>query len=171
MDQFLVIIRGAPASGKTTIAKKMRDYEKKVVWLKVDNFKPWFEENATVAKQRDVDEVALASLAHLLDKKFSVVMEKIFYDPYIIPLAVQEAEKRGIKTRVFQIDCPLELLQERDRNRDGIKEKCRKPMGDELIAKICQQLEDTYYQEAIKLDTGKLSVDECVVEINKALTG
>ena len=30
MEQFLVILRGAPASGKTTIAKLMRDYEKKI---------------------------------------------------------------------------------------------------------------------------------------------
>lgn len=170
MEQFLVIIRGAPASGKTTIAKKMRNYEKKVAWLKVDNFKPFYVENATLHEQRDVDEIALASLTHLLEKKFSVVMEKIFHNPYIIPLAVQEAEKRGVKARVFQIDCPLKILQERDRLREGVKEGCRKPMGDELIATIHKHLEETYYPEAIKLDTEKLSANECLAEIRSALT-
>jgi len=169
MTQFLVIIRGAPASGKTTIAKKMRNYEKKVAWLKVDNFKEFFAGIATLNEQRHVDEVALSALTYLLDNKFSVVMEKIFHDPYIIPLAIKEAEKRGVNTKVFQIYCPLSILQKRDRVRDGVKEGCRKPMGDKVIEMIHNQLEKTYYSEAIKLDTGQLSIEQCVDKINKEL--
>lgn len=100
--QFLVIIRGAPASGKTTIAKKLRDFDQKIAWLKVDNFKDFFSDEASLTEQRYVDESALATLKYLLDAKFSVVMEKIFYDPYIIPLAMNAAKERGIKCRVFQ---------------------------------------------------------------------
>src|SRR3989344_5709656 len=111
--QFLAVIRGAPASGKTTIAKKLRNFNKKIVWLKVEN--------------------------------------------------------RGIKVKVFQIMCSLATLQDRDRNRPGVKEGCRKPMGDEAIAKIYNQLERTFIPGAISLDTEQLSIDECVSLIKQSL--
>lgn len=167
--QFLVIIRGAPASGKTTIAKKLRNFDKRIVWLKVDNFKDFFAEKASLKEQKFVDECALATLKYLLDNGFSVVMEKIFFDPRIIPLAVKEAEKRDVIAKVFQIRCPLPILQERDRNRPGVKEGCRKPLGNKAIERICDQLEKTYYLGAISLNTEKLSVEECVKRIRKSV--
>jgi len=60
-------------------------------------------------------------------------MEKIFFDPAIIPQAVDAAADRGVEVRVFQIKCSLATLQERDRTRPGIKEGCRKPLGDKTI--------------------------------------
>lgn len=162
VEQFLAIIRGGPASGKTTIAKQMRDFSKKIVWLKVDNFKDFFAAEATQEEQKYVDECALATLKYLMDKGFSVVMEKIFFDPFIIPLAVKAAQERGIKSNVFQIKCPLKVLQERDRSRPGIKEGCRKPLGDEVIEKLYTKLENTYYPGAVELDTSSYSVEDCV---------
>lgn len=169
MNQFLVILRGGPASGKTTIAKKMRNYPNKVTWLKVDNFKDFFSEESTLDQQKYVDMCALASLEYLLDEGFSVVMEKIFFDPFIIPLAIESAKKRKIKSRVFQIRCPLRVLLERDRVRDGIKEGHRKPLGDEVIKKLFEQLEKTFYPGAIELNTAELTVEDCVKKIEQEL--
>lgn len=169
MNQFLVIIRGAPASGKTTIAKQLRDFGKKIVWLKVDNFKEFFSGEVSLDEQKFVDECALVTLEYLMDKGFSVVMEKIFFDPFIIPLAIEAAKRRDINVRVFQIKCPLEVLQERDRTRPGIKEGGRKPLGDEVIEKLYKQLEQTYFPGAIELDTENLSIDECVDKIKKEI--
>lgn len=169
MDQFLVIIRGAPASGKTTIAKSLRSFAKKIVWLKVDNFKDFFSAEASLEEQRYVDECALETLEYLLEKGFSVVMEKIFFDPYIIPFAVEAAKKRNIIVKVFQIKCPLHILQARDKNRPGVKEGCRKPLGDETIEKLYNQLENTFYPEAIALDTEKNSIEECVRIIKESV--
>lgn len=165
----MAILRGAPASGKTTIAKKLRSFENKVVWLKVDNFKDFFSGEATQEEQKYVDECALATLEYLLDKGFSVVMEKIFFDPFIIPIAAEAARKRNIKTKVFQIKCPLEILQERDKTRLGIKEGCRKPLGDETIRRLYEQLEKTPVADSIILDTASLSVEECVNRIKAEL--
>jgi chloramphenicol 3-O-phosphotransferase len=169
MKQFLVIIRGAPASGKTTIAKSMMDFDEKIVWLKVDNFKDFFSANENMERQKYVDECALASLKYMLDRGFSVVMEKIFFDPFIIPMAVRAAEEKNMIVKVFQIKCPLVVLQERDRNRPGIKEGCRKPLGDKKIEELFNQLEKTYYPGAILLDTAKHSIDECVSSIKQEL--
>ena len=169
MKQFLIILRGAPASGKTTIAKKLRDFNKKIVWLKVDNFKDFFSENPSFEEQKYVDECALASLKYLLDNNFSVIIEKIFYDPFIIPKAVAVAREKGISVKVFQISTSLKTLQERDRNRPGVKEGCRKPLGDQVIKNLFNHLKETYYPGAIDLDTEKLSIDECVDLITKAV--
>jgi predicted kinase len=169
MAQFLAIVRGAPASGKTTIAKKFRSFDKKVVWLKVDNFKDFFTGEASLKEQRYVDECALASLEYLLKEGFSVIMEKIFFDPFIIPKSIEVAEKHKVNVKVFQIRCPLETLLERDKNRPGVKEGCRKPLGTELITKLYNQLERTYYPDAIEIDTGSLSLDESVKVIKTAL--
>ena len=169
MNQFLVVLRGGPASGKTTIAKKMRNYPKKISWLKVDNFKDFFSEESSLDQQKFVDECALASLEYLLDKGFSVVMEKIFFDPYIIPLAIDSAKKRGIQSKVFQIRCPLSVLLERDRVRDGVKEGHRKPLGDEVIERLYDQLEKTFYPGAIELKTAELTAEDCVKRIEQEL--
>ncbi len=162
MKQFLVIIRGAPASGKTTISKQLRNFNKKIAWLKVDNFKDFFSDNVSPEEQKFVDESALATLEYLLDQGFSVIMEKIFYDPFVIPLAVAAAKKRNIRVVIFQIKCSLATLQERDRIRPGIKEGHRKPMGDEKIKDIYEHLEQTLYPGAIILDTEKYTEEECV---------
>lgn len=170
MSQFLVVIRGAPASGKTTIAKTMRSFEKKVVWLKVDNFKDFFSGEASPEEQKYVDECALSTLEYLLDKGFSVVMEKIFFDPFAIPLALKIAESKGVKVKVFQIKCSLTTLQERDRVRPGVPEGCRKPLGNNVIRNIYEQLENTYYPGAIELNTENTSVEECVGKISEELS-
>jgi len=169
MKQFLVIIRGAPASGKSTIAKNLRNFHKRIVWLKVDNFKDFFSGEVSLKEQKHVDECALATLEYLLGKGFSVVMEKIFFDPHVIPFAVETARNRSITTKVFQIKCPLSILQERDRNRPGIKEGCRKPMGDDVIEKIYNQLEKSFYPGAIVLDTEENTIKECIAVIKKSV--
>lgn len=161
MGQFLAIIRGAPASGKTTIAKVMRSREKKVVWLKVDNFKDFFADESDYFRGF-VDGSALATLEWLLDQGFSVVMEKIFLNPTAISKAIDVAKKRSVPSRVFQIKCSLATLHERDRNRPGVKEGCREPLGDKLIEEIWRKLEETFYEGAISLDTEKMSVEDCV---------
>ena len=76
--QFLVIIRGAPASGKTTIAKKLRNFKEKIVWLKVDNFKDFFAGEASLKEQEYVDNCALATLNYLLDSGFSITKKALF---------------------------------------------------------------------------------------------
>lgn len=165
--QFVVVLRGAPASGKSTIAKELRNFKRKIVWLKVDNFKPFFTEESSLAEQRYVDECSLATLKYLLDKKFSVIIEKIFFYPGIIDRYIQTARDKDICIKVFQIKCSLKTLQLRDKERPGIKEGCRKPLGDEVINKLYSQLENTYYKGAIPLDTEKDSIAQCIRTIKK----
>lgn len=166
MSRFLVILRGVPASGKTTIAKEFRNFDEKIAWLKVDNFKEFFAEDSSTALNY-VNGSAIATLAYLFNQGFSVVMDGVFRETNAIDQALALAGEKNIKTIVYQIKCSLSVLQERDRTRLGVKEGCRKPLGDDVIAEIYQKLETNPYPNAKMLDTEHLSLQECVEKIIK----
>lgn len=67
--QKLIIIRGAPACGKSTIAERLRNFEKKIVWLKIDAFKGFFAADAS-EMLGVVHETAAATLEYLLRGRF-----------------------------------------------------------------------------------------------------
>ena len=166
MKQVLVILRGAPASGKSTIAKKLRDYDKKIVWLKVDNFKPFFSDNTDLIVD-DVNKTAINSLIYLLDQGFSVIMEGIFQNPQYIQNAIDIAKQKNIFVYTYQLDCSLKTLRKRDKVREGIKEGCRKPLGDDVIERLYRVIKNNSFKEAVELDTEKVSIDECISLIQK----
>jgi chloramphenicol 3-O-phosphotransferase len=168
MNQFLVILRGTPASGKTTIARSMRDFEKKVAWLKVDNFKDFFAEDSSVALTY-VNGSAIATMKYLFDEGFSVVMDGVFQDTTAIADAVNVAKDKNIQYIVYEIQVSLEELLKRDKTRPGVKEGFRKPLEKELIAKIYQTLKDNPFSDALPLDTEHLAVEECVQKIHNDL--
>jgi len=166
MKQILVILRGVPASGKSTIAKSLRNYEKKIAWLKVDNFKPFFAENTDLILG-DVNNSAIVVLNYLLDQKFSVVMDGVFQDPLYIQKAVDLAKQNNIPTYVYELVCSLETLQKRDKTRPGIKEGCRKPLGDFVISNLSKIIEKNPFKEVVKINTEKTSLEECIKLIQK----
>lgn len=49
----------------------MRNFERKIVWLKVDNFKDFFADDASIALDY-VNGTAIATLEYLLNQEFSV---------------------------------------------------------------------------------------------------
>lgn len=169
MKQILIILRGAPASGKTTIGKNLRDFRNKIIWLKVDNFKPFFSEDLEETLPA-VNETALATLKYLLDQGNSVIFEGIFRNPIYIEKAMEYAKNKNIACIFYQLSCSLKTLQERDEVREGIKEGCRKPLGDEVIEKIYNELENKKIDGAIALDTENKSLQECIEIIRKNLT-
>lgn len=166
--QKLIIIRGAAASGKSTIAQKLRNYKKKIVWLKVDAFKGFFAEDASEAMEY-VHGSAIATLEYLLSQGFSVVMEGIFRNPDYITQSVKVAKKMGIPFKVYELECSRDTLKERDRERPLVKQGWRKPLGDKVITRLHDRVKESPWGGAEKLDTEKLSLDECVEKIRDEL--
>lgn len=167
--QKLIILRGAPSSGKSTIAKRLRNFQKKVVWLKVDNFKDFFAEDPSIALDY-VNATAINSLKYLLDQGFSVVMEGVVQNPQYIKQATELAKKRKIPYRVFKLTCSLKTLQMRDRHRPGVKEGYREPLGDKVIANLYNVIESNPYEESIELDTEKNNIEACIEIIKESFT-
>lgn len=166
MKQVLIILRGAPASGKSTIAKKLRDYDKKIAWLKVDNFKPFFAEETDIIVD-EVNKAAINSLEYLLNEGFSVIMEGIFQNPGYVDLAVNIADRKNIHSVVYQLFCPLDILENRDKYRNGIREGCRRQLGHEIIEKLFKVIEKNPLKKSEILETEKKSLNECLEIIRK----
>ena len=132
--------------------------------VKIDNFKEFFAEDSSVALNY-VNGSAIATLEYLFKQGFSVVMDGVFQETNAIDDALSLAKERNINAIVYQIKCSLSVLRERDQTRPGVKEGCRKPLGDDVLETIYQKLETTIYPNARDLDTEHLSPEECVKKI------
>src|SRR3989344_6876754 len=103
MSQKLIILRGAPATGKTTISENLRNFDKKIVWFKTDNFKPFFTDYLNEERALDaVFETCLATLNYLLDQGYSVIFEGIFKDPKYPLKAIEMGKSKNISVIVYQ---------------------------------------------------------------------
>ncbi|PJE62687.1 hypothetical protein COU88_03675, partial [Candidatus Roizmanbacteria bacterium CG10_big_fil_rev_8_21_14_0_10_39_6] len=118
MEQKLVILRGASCSGKTTIAESLRDYDARIAWISIDNFKRIFS-NFQDAALDDVNKSAIIALRDILSRGFSVIVDGIFKKPEHIQAVVREGEKMNISVVIYQLDCSLETLKLRDKSRKG----------------------------------------------------
>jgi len=166
MKQTLVIIRGASASGKSTIAENLRNFDKKIVWLKTDNFKPFFSNNEEKALDAVMD-TCLATLNFLLDKGYSVIYEGIFKRPEYVKKAIELGKTKNIPVAIYQLMCSLKTLQERDKTRIGVRKGCRKPLGDEIIASLYKKIVDNPIEGTIELDTENKALEECIEIISR----
>jgi predicted kinase len=166
--QKLIILRGAGGSGKSTIAQSLRNFKKKVVWLKVDGFKGFFAEDASNALEY-VHGSAISTLKYLLSQGFSVIMEGIFRDPKYITQSVEIAKQKSVLFKVYELECSLNTLQTRDKERPLVKQGWRKPLGDKVIARLHKNVEENPWKGANKLNTEKMSLKECIEKLNKEL--
>ena len=166
MTQKLVILRGAPASGKTTICKNIRDIDKNIVWLSVDGIKPIFSEYKNETLEQS-NKASLVMLDYLLSEGYSVIYDGIFKIPEHLRQAEEVARKKNIPLVVYQLEASLKTLQEREKVRDGVRHGLWQPLGDDLVAGLYQKVQDNPIEEAIKLDTENMSLEECLEVIRK----
>ncbi len=166
MDQKLVVLRGTTCSGKTTICKLVRDYDKKIAWVTMDNIKVIYanHEDRTLD---DANDTAVALVTHLLDKGFSVIIDGIFKKPWHYEDIVKIAKNKNVPVILYQLECSLEILKKRDKTRDGVKQGIWPPLGDELVESLYNSVENNPIEGAIKLNTEKLSPEECAKIIRK----
>jgi predicted kinase len=168
MNQFLLILRGIPASGKSTIAKNFRNFERKVVWLKTDNFKEFFAEDSSAALY-EVNNSSLTILDYYLSKGYSVIMDGVFQDSSVIDRAMSIAHEKHIRALIYVLTCSLSTSIQRDNNRPGVKEGVRKPLGIETMERIYAVVNNSSHPLAMKLDTEKVSIEECTKLIENRL--
>lgn len=166
MVQNLVIVRGPACSGKTTICREIRNYDKKIAMVSVDNTKLIFS-NFKDETLDDVHKSVNVILADLLDRGFSVVLEGILKKPIYTKEIIEIAKKRNIPYVIYQLECSLEALKARDRSREGVTKKGYDPLGDELIESIYKTVEGNPIEGAIKINTEEKTIEECIEIIRK----
>jgi len=166
MAQKLVILRGTSCSGKTTIAEVVRNYDAKVVWISIDNFKRIFS-NFHDAALDDVNKSAVVAIQDILDRGFSVIIDGIFKKQEHIQAIIEVARTKNIPYIIYQLDCSLETLKLRDKSRKGVKEGWFPPLGDELIASLYNTVVENPVEGAICLDTEMITLAECIKIVKK----
>lgn len=168
MSQRLVILRGTSCSGKSTLAEKLRDYDKKIAWLSIDNVKRIFSDfkDATLNLD-DVNQTAVITIKDLLERDFSVLVDGIFKNPAHLHAIRTLGEEKNIPVIVYQLDCSLEGLKQRDKSRRGIIEGWLTPMGDDLIESLFRKVNENPVEGAIRIDTEKQTIEECLKTIKQ----
>lgn len=166
MSQKLVILRGAPASGKTKLGESLRDFDKKIAWLSIDKVKPIFSDYRDESLDV-VNGAAMQMLSYLLAEGFSVVLDGIFKIPEHIQKAIEIGKAQNVPTIIYQLKCSLEVLKERDLNKEGVKEGWRDPLGDKVIESLFKKVEANPIEGAIELDTENKSLEECLEIIRR----
>lgn len=161
MKQKLLILRGAPASGKSSIARSLRDFEKKIAWIKVDNFKPFFADDASDALEY-VNGAANAVTEYLLSQGFSVIMEGVFQNPSAIEDALEIAKQKNISAQAFELHCSLETLLERDKNRKEVKSGHRRIMDESIMKTIYKTISNNPCKSAEIFYTENITLKESV---------
>lgn len=139
-----------------------------MIWLKVDNFKDFFD-ILDAAAMAFVHTNATTAPEYFLKEGFSVAMEGVFQNPDYAQQAVDIAKIYEIPCSTFQLKVRLAVLQQRDKVRPGVAQGCRKPLGNEVIAGIYTALEENPYPNAVVVDAEKMSVEECVSFIPNSL--
>jgi predicted kinase len=165
MKQVLIILRGAPCSGKTTLGKNLRNFEKKITWLSLDYMKPIFSEFKDETLEA-ANEASLNTLNYLFEQEYSVVFDGIFKNPEHLKKAIKIADNRNIPIVIYQLECSLKTLLARDKNRAWVK-RGADPLGDGLITSLYEKVINNPIKEAIKLNTEEKSLEECLKIIRK----
>ena len=166
---LVIIIRGPPASGKSTTGKRLRNkLDQKTAHIQVDFLKRMISKEIT-KESRDMSHESAQILTDVFLKKgWNVVIEELFiYNEYIGGV-VKIAEGLGCKVFIFELTAPLEVLIQRDASKNygvigGIK----------WLRKLYKLISENPEPRAIKIDTSKNSIDETVniilTEINNKL--
>lgn len=167
MGQVLVILRGGPASGKSSVCEEVQKRNSKIVWLHVDSFKRFVNTGNKSSDRNHWYGASAASLNYFLKNGFSVLAEGIFQYHEHMQLFLQTAEKYVVKGKVFELASDPEILIQRDKTRKGVPQGLREPLPKETIKKLAFQIRDSHFPNAEIIDTDKESLDSIIEKILK----
>lgn len=167
MNQKIVIVRGTSCTGKTTICKEIRDFDKKIAWVSIDKIKNIFSDYEDRAMD-EVNDAAVFTIKHILDKNYSVIVDGIFKNLKHYEDIIKLAKAKNIPVATYQLECSLETLKKRDRERDGVKQGLWPPMGVELIESLYRKVVENPIEGVTKINTEEKSPEECIEIIRQS---
>ncbi len=169
----VIILRGAPSTGKTTTAHEIRKKLPNSFILSFDNLiamnvpqEVKGEERIKIwGKMRPLGhKLGHVLISYLLKERKNIVIEEMLPDVAGIKKLVKLANSWGAKPFVFELTAPIKTIEKR--------EKIRKfPNPEKPVKMIIDLLTNNPYPEAIKIDTSKSSPEECAQKILKIVKG
>ena len=164
----LIILRGSPAVGKTTISKKIAsmDSAKKKARIPVDDFQLYDSRKPCISREKfAIRNAAILTKSFLLED-FDVVVDYVFDDlgdesEFLSFLFGEELGKLGdIYVQKFYLDAPLDKVLKRNQSRSG---KRGEYMSVHLLRKLYAKTDLTKgkAKDEIIVDTTELGADKC----------
>lgn len=164
----LIIIRGAPAVGKSTVASKVASLNsaKKKAYIAVDNFQLY----DLRPMSRDREKLAIRNAALLvrnfLHENFDVVVDYVFDEPadqaefMSFVLSSGTGSPCTVYTQQFFLDAPIERIIKRNQSRSGKRgEYMNVPLLRKLYTKTSQTKCSVKHE--VIIDTTKYSAKQC----------
>ena len=155
-------------TGKSTVAKMLRDKIPNSVWINVDRLKRFFKDfyrKKSPRREREALYKAVKEMVRVfLEENYSVIVEGLFIETKGIDLMVDLARKGRVPYEIFEFYAPREILIKRDSERNmsvigGLKVLDR--LTKEVLSNPCPQ--------AVKINTSKYSAEECADLILKKI--
>lgn len=159
MKPFCVIIRGPPAVGKSTIAKRLATAIPNTVHLDVDLLKHMISSRSSVPRTEIAHDVARHFLKQLMKHRYNIVIEEMFREQHLTPI-LRLLKKSGYRTTRIFLTSPASIALSRDNAREKNK-------GKKVILRFHNEVgamnDDTI------IDTGKNSIAQSVAAIKRVL--
>lgn len=160
---ILIILRGAPASGKTTVGNILKEELPNTVSIPVDQIIQMIAKEGKWAEFWATGQEAARNLTkHFLGKGFNVVVEELLFEISYIDKIIKIGKKFNAQMFVFELTAPLEVLIKR-------KEKGGSKMKSDLVQRLKEMVSTSPCEGAIRIDTTKKSPEECAEFILKTI--
>ncbi|MEA3485720.1 MAG: AAA family ATPase [Candidatus Aerophobetes bacterium] len=161
--QVLIILRGAPATGKTAICKSIREKRPQTICISFDAVRGFICKNPR--RYKVLASEATACLAEFFLKKgFSVTVEELFIHKKEIDCFFSLGKKQNVPVYLFELEASFQDILKRNPKRAI-------PVygGVENMKRLTRLVSENPDPRAIKIDTSKHSVKECVDLILKKI--
>ena len=164
----LIILRGSPAVGKSTIASKVASLNsaKKKALITVDNFQLYDLRPMSKSREKLAIKNSAVLTKNFLLEGFDVVVEYVFDDvedhKNFVDIILNDTLGKldTIYFQSFYLDAPIEKIIKRNQSRSG---KRGEYMNVALLRKIYARVSDTkgIIETEIFIDTTKYSAKQC----------
>jgi predicted kinase len=169
------LLTGSPGTGKTTVAPLVADRCARSACLDLDWFfaklrrgaiEPWRQE--AHAQNRVVLHAAAEAVADFAAGGYFTVAESILY-PFMLDLFADAAARYGITVHYAVLLAPIELVQQRVRERTGEPEHATALADAAVVGDLWTLFESLEVEERHRVHVGQNGPDEVAAEIDRRL--
>lgn len=155
---LVIIIRGAPSTGKTTVACEIKKRLVNSVILSIDglihmNMPKQLTDREKIKIWNEIRplgyELTHVLVSGLLKKRKNLIVEEIFLGLVELKKIVSLAKKHKAEVFVFELFAPTRILLEREGKRELVQ-------PDKPVEEAISFLNENPYPKAIKIDTSRL---------------
>ena len=161
INQKLIILRGVPGTGKSTVAKKLRDTGKDKIWLHIDSIGHFFPRLLHEAHSLHY-ETAKNFAKFFLSMGYSIIADGMFEETEWVDWFVDLAKERKINCRVFEFTASVKDILERDRGHSGVKHGWRSPIRKKDLKARLKWFRKHTYSKTTRINSSEKSPEEIV---------